>query len=94
MAQFTDDEIREMIRGFRNDHHPLEYCNRCPFVKRSRFYLKNYYCFSCCSRIFGYFSIRRDHYNKACGPPRMSCPCFLYGPEYTAEKIAEFMGEI
>ena len=101
-----DEEIREMIREFRESYLPKDFCMECPFMANGKFLC------SLCTRIFnlmppiadsyftediyyGYFRIVWvKHMNFSKSSHKETCPCYVYGPEYTAEKIAEFMGEI
>jgi len=99
-----DEEIREMIRKFRNQYDPINRYYACPFFKLHEFNNDSYEQRLCsvCSDIFktmpprsneflcdlGYFTKRRYHRHIP------SCPCSLYGIRHVFKKISEFMGEI
>jgi len=92
MPQFTDEEIREMIREFRRRTRPEHRCEDCPFPGRL------VVCCRICDRLFKRISpFCRLIYNpvfRCYKTVKLNCPCSLYGPEYTAEKIAKFMDEV
>lgn len=84
----SDEEIKEKIRKFREETMLKKYCEACPF---------DYSNCEICLYIMGSFphipTLRWLADFNEYESSSADCPCLLYGPEYTAEKIAEFMGE-
>jgi hypothetical protein len=87
-----DEKIRKIIRRFRAIRPPEKYCKDCPFFG------KHYDPCLICRHVFkmmphihpSIYGKRLNRWYKL-GP---ACPCMRYGPEYTAEKVAEFMNEL
>ena len=92
-----DDEIRKMIRVFREKYPLLEYCRVCPFPSSSIDKPANcpicYYIMNTMPHIPGLQLLGMTNYISY-QPCYMPCPCVLYGAEYTSQKIAQFMGEL
>jgi len=98
----SDDEIRQMIREFRENYESIEYCYVCPFLQITPYTEYKRHLCSCCSHIFGIMPpipdavlTHRPHYSYYRTKHKNNlCPCSLYGLEYTSEKVAIFMGEL